>query len=268
MDYEVKNFQQDVIEASHSIPVLVDFWAEWCGPCRKLGPVLEKLAKEFEGKIKLVKVDAEANPEEAMKFQIRGIPNVKLFVNGEVADEFSGAIPESKVREWIQKHLPESGELKLAKELLAQGKGTEALEIIEKFLVNEPQNSSALLMAAKIYLFSDPLRSAGLLGRFEPKSEDLELYDSLVLLAEMLSLADNHDKLPEGAVKGAFTEALQLLKKQEFAGALGLLIGIIRDDRYYFEDGSRKLCIAIFKYLGEEDPVTLEFRRDFGRALY
>lgn len=268
MDYEVKNFQKEVIEDSYKLPVMVDFWAEWCGPCRMLGPVLEKLAKEFQGKIKLVKVDTEMNREEAARYGIRSIPNVKLFVNGEVVDEFLGALPESRVREWIQSKIPESGELRKARELYSAGKENEALSVLEKFLAAEPQNSAALLLSAKIYLFRDPLRAVGLLGRFEPKKDDQELYDSILQIAEMMSLADSPEKIPDGNVKNAFIDALNFIKKQDFPKALEILINIIREDRFYFEDGSRKLCISIFKYLGEENPITQEYRRDFGRALY
>lgn len=106
MSYEVTNFQTEVIERSREAPVVVDFWAPWCGPCRMLGPVIEKLASEADGKWDLVKVNTDQNPEIARQFQIRGIPNLKLFVDGEIADELMGVQPEPRLRQWIEGHLP------------------------------------------------------------------------------------------------------------------------------------------------------------------
>jgi putative thioredoxin len=105
MSYEVTNFQKDVIERSREAPVVVDFWAPWCGPCRMLGPVVEKLASEADGKWSLVKVDTDQNQDIAAQYQIRGIPNLKLFVNGEVVSEQVGALPEPVLKEWIEDYL-------------------------------------------------------------------------------------------------------------------------------------------------------------------
>ena len=100
-----ERFQEDVIETSHRKPVVVDFWAPWCGPCKMLGPVLDKLAKESKGAWRLVKINTDKHPQIAQRYNVRGIPAVKLFVDGELADEFVGALPEPEVRKWLKPHL-------------------------------------------------------------------------------------------------------------------------------------------------------------------
>ena len=106
MNHDLQDFAQDVTVASQTVPVLVDFWAPWCGPCKMLGPVLEKLAAEAAGRWRLVKIDTERHPELAQQFGIRGIPDVRLFHQGAVVAQFSGALPEPRLRDWLAQHLP------------------------------------------------------------------------------------------------------------------------------------------------------------------
>ena len=114
MAYEVTNFQKEVLEKSHETPVLVDFWAPWCGPCRTLGPVLEKLAGENSNAWTLAKLDTDENPEVSTQYGIRGIPAVKLFVDGQVVNEFTGALPEYAVRQWLDEALPSKAKKHMA----------------------------------------------------------------------------------------------------------------------------------------------------------
>ena len=119
IDKELIDFQSDVIEASKTTPVLVDFWAEWCGPCVMLSPSLEKLANEAGDSWNLLKVNTESQPELAAEYGIRSIPNVKLFVNGEISGEFVGALPEEEIKRWLESNIPDQGNVEKIEETMS-----------------------------------------------------------------------------------------------------------------------------------------------------
>ncbi len=262
------DFTCDVLEQSHDIPVLVDFWAEWCAPCRMLAPELERVAARFEGKVMLVKVNTEEHPDAAEKFNIRSIPNVKLFINGKVVDEFSGALPQSSIEQWLRKALPSryAGEVRLASGLVEQGKQQQAISILEEVLVNEPDNAGAIALMIRLKLFSKPAEAARLNDMLERDADYAEFAGSV---RELFSILQKKSKeLPEDPVRDRYASALAQLQARDFNAALTGFIEVIRENRYYDDDGSRKACVAIFKYLGEDNPVTLRHRRIFDRALY
>jgi putative thioredoxin len=247
MNYEIQDFQKDVIERSKKIPVLVDFWAEWCGPCKMLGPILERLAEKYKDKWALAKLDTDNNQEIAMEYGIRGIPNIKLFVNGRVADEFTGALPENMVEQWLKKAIPSKNkeQIESAKVLFAQFRNDDAKKVLQNVLSTEPENEEAKLILGKILVFEDSDKAIKLVQNIDGSTENYEQVESIQTIAELLK------KLNEN-----------------FDSALEKFIGVIREDRNYDDDGARKACIAIFKYLGEENETTLKHRKDFGRALY
>ncbi len=266
MDYEMKDFNKDILERSKTIPVLVDFWAEWCGPCRTLGPILEKLAAKYRDRFELVKVNTDENQEVATAYGIRGIPNVKLFINGEVADEFTGALPEHSVEQWIKKAIPgkNSGEIEKAKELLSEGKDDKAAALLEKLAEKEPDNTSVRVLLAKSLLFSDHNTAGQLAAESEHDLENSELVDSIKTISHLFSL----NGITGSDAAAEYKSAIGELKKKNYDSALEKFIEVIKTDRSLDDDGARKACIAIFKFLGEENEVTLRHRRDFGSALY
>lgn len=265
---EVNNFQKDVIEKSFEKPVLVDFWAEWCAPCRMIGPVLEKLADENKEDWVLVKVDTDKNQEIAMRYGVRGIPNVKLFRNGEVINEFTGALPEPAIRDWLKKSIPSkfAEQIEHAKILLSNGNAVDARIILEDIHKGDINNSEVKVLLAKILLFEDAKEAIRLIKNVDGNLTNIELGEAINTLAELMSRDEN--TFPESEVKVKYLSALEDIKKQNFDSALTEMIEIIKTDRNYDDDGARKTCIAIFKFLGEDNEITLKHRRDFGSALY
>ncbi|MEZ4696231.1 MAG: thioredoxin [Rhodothermales bacterium] len=266
----MQNFKEDVLDRSSQIPVLVDFWAPWCGPCRFLGPVLDRLAAEQSDRWELVKVNTDENPEISAQFGIRGIPAVKLFVNGEVVDEFTGALPEPAVRQWLDKAIPSENRklVRDAEDAIEEGDTTRAEELLERVLTDEPTNPTACGLLARLVVWNDPKRASELArcaGTGEP--ELVRLAGSVSELAAVLS--DSTDtNLPDGPGRESFAKALDSIRSQDFDAALSSLIHVITIDRYYNDDKARKLCIALFDMLGEQHEITRKHRRIFDMSLY
>ena len=274
MTYDITNFTTEVLEQSKHVPVLVDFWAAWCGPCRTLGPVLERLAEEEEAyaepRWKLAKVNTEQYSEIAAQYGVRGIPNVKLFIDGNVVDEFTGALPEPAVRSWLEKTLPspQADRLFEARRLLNEGETEQAEIILREIIEAEPGNQLARLTLAQRLLFNVPEEAQELVSDIH---EDSDLFDQAQAIRVITTLEDyvNHpDALPEGSVKPLFLSAAEATTKGKFDEGLVLFINVIREERYYADDMSRRACVAIFKLLGESHEITRKHRRTFDGALY
>lgn len=270
MEVEIKDFQKEVLETSFQIPVLVDFWAEWCGPCRILRPVLEKLAQKYDGKWKLIKINTEEYPEIAAKYGIRSIPNVKLFYKGKVINEFTGALPEKVIEDWLKKYIPSkySEMIENAKALLEQGKIEDAKAILEEVHKGDITNSDVKVLLAKILVFKNPKEAKRLVESANVSDEYVELANSISTFVELFDKYENQYLFQEESTKTLYLKAIKNLLDKNFTQALEDFIEVIRENKVYDDEGARKACIAIFKYLGEENEITLKYRRDFGRALY
>lgn len=268
--YEVNDFSEDVLERSFSIPVLVDFWAEWCGPCKVLGPVLEKLAWQHKGEWALAKLDTEAHPQVAAQYAIRSIPNVKLFVDGKVTDQFVGALPESKVVEWLSKAIPSKyrDQLEGASELLSQDRASQAQEMLLPIVAAEPDNHEALVLLARAMFGSDYERAAKTVEPVKLGSGQFEAAEAIRTLAKAFKQITDPQSLPEDLVKEPYLIAIRAARSNDFEAALEGFLGVIRKNRFYDDDGSRKACIAIFNLLGNGDQLTKMYRPALGSALY
>ena len=270
MTYDTNNFDRDVVERSWTIPVLVDFWAEWCGPCRVLGPVLERLAGEHSDEWGFAKLDTEAYPQIAARYGVRSIPNVKLFVDGQVSDEFVGALPESKVVEWLRKAVPSRfrSQLEEARRVLSENGAHPALEILRPLVVAEPDNHEALVLMGRAVLYSDPNKAAAIVSPVQLGSPHFVEADAIRALCLAFATLDDPLLLPESPVKERYLQAVRGARDGDFEAALEGFIDVVRRDRKYNDDGSRKACVAIFNLLGNDHELTRKFRAALSSALF
>ena len=260
------SFEQQVIDRSRQLPVVVDFWAPWCGPCRMLGPTLEKLAEEQAGRWELVKVNTEDHPEIAQQYRIMSIPNVKLFRDGEVAGEFVGAQPQRMIEKWLDDLIP-SQEAEDLTMLLKEEKAWPDRELavrLEAFLEERGDVPLARLALARHRIFDDPAQARELTAGFSPVDEGYDRSVDLLQLADFLEA-----ELQAGApVEEALLAARKALRSGELSAALDDLIRAVTLDKSYADDLPRKTTIALFHLLGETHELTRKYRWKFDMALY
>jgi putative thioredoxin len=267
MGFDVQSFQEDVIEASHQKPIVVDFWTPWCGPCRVLGPIIEKLAHEQADRWTLVKVNSDHHQQEALDYGVRGIPSVKMFHRGRVIDEFTGALPEAAIRQWLEKALPGESKDLMAQvmSLVEEGRGAEALPLLERILDLEPTNPAAAGHLAALLAIEDPERAlqlADIAMTGEPRF--VQVAEAVRTVAGMLAAPPT----AEGEGRVPFGQAVEALGKGDSDAAIGHLIEVLQKDRYWGDDAARKLGVALFTLLGPEHDVARAHRRTFDMWLY
>lgn len=270
MAVEVTNFQKEVLEQSYTRPVLVDFWAPWCGPCRVLGPTLEKLARENGEAWRLAKVNTDEHPDLSIEYGIRGIPAVKLFVEGQVVNEFTGALPEYAVRQWLDEALPSEAKKHLAQAqaALETNRPDLAEPLLRGVLAEEPDNATARILLAQLLAFRAPDEAAALIQGATAEPGLIQIQEAIQTVARLLDLKGHPNDLPDEAGKALYLDALTALARRDFDTALANLIDVLQKNRYYDDDGARKAGIALFTLLGPDHPVTRKYRRTFDMWLY
>jgi putative thioredoxin len=279
-DADATSFQSLVIDASRRVPVLVDFWAAWCGPCRALGPILEKLADEFQGRFLLVKIDTEQEQEIARQFGIRSLPTVKLFKDGVTVDEFLGAQPESQVRALLERHLSrESDDARAeAKSLREQGQLAQARAVLEQAHVGDPGNQRVIPDLANVLIDLGELDSArnALDLVASGTNADLEVRTAIgrLAFAEVVLTSPGIEALKRAVeINPRDCEYLYQLGASyigcgEYEAALDQFIEILRIDRGFRDDAGRKGLLSVFGMLGDDHPLVGRYRARMSSWLY
>jgi putative thioredoxin len=283
-DTTTQTFVKDVIEESKRQPVLVDFWAEWCGPCKQLGPVLEKVVKAAKGKVKLVKMDIDKHPSIPGQLGIQSIPAVFAFVNGQPIDGFMGALPESQVQAFIERVTKDriGGEeldlLKTADEALAKGDAEAAAELYAQVLAQEASNIAALAGLARAYVATDSIEEAKQTLALVPEAKRNDAAVAAARAAlEVAEQAKSVGPLTELEQKVAanpldhqarFDLAVALNGAGRRQEAVDNLLDIVKRDRKWNEDGARKQLVQFFEAWGPTDEATINGRKKLSSILF
>jgi putative thioredoxin len=279
------NFDDVVLRGSATRPVLVDFWAPWCAPCRALAPILDRLAGEFAGRFTLAKLDTDSEPELAATYGVRGIPNCKLFVDGKVADEFTGALPEGSLRQFLDRALPSRAAPLVAEAnaLLAAQNPAAALARLDDALALDPEDEDALLTRAETLLALNRMADATSVvatleaparARMRPVRNERRLA-TLKARAELApgaggdlaTLARHAAATPvDCAAKHAY--ALALAAAGDYEHALAELLTIVRTDRNFGDDIGRRTMLTVFEALSGDSDVARRYRRELAAAIH
>ncbi|WP_094710104.1 tetratricopeptide repeat protein [Hahella sp. CCB-MM4] len=279
-DADLQNFQTAVVEKSMQMPVLVDFWADWCAPCKQLMPVLEKVVSDYQGAVLLAKVNADQQKELTAHFGVRSLPTVKLIVQGRIAGDLSGAQTESQVRKFLEPHVssPAEDRLDKAKQLIDEGALDQAFEILQEMNLADPGNANVLLAIASLKLTQGSIDECRQIIDSIPKDQrDNSEYKQLLSRLRFAEKADElepRNKLEQRLAKDGqdldtlFQLAMHDVMSDDFDKAISRLMQILGVDREFNDGKARSTLIELFDMLGAAHPLVRQYRRQLYALLH
>jgi len=282
-DSDTNNFSTDVIDQSTNIPVVVDFWAPWCGPCKQLSPTLDKLAREYGGKIQLVKINVDENQELATQMRVQSIPMVVAFKDGQPVDGFAGALPESQLRQFFEKLTGSEGSpieqaLEKASMMVANGDTQNAAQIYSQILAQDPINAASHAGVAKCLIEAEGIEKAqaylkdldaDILNKEEVKSvlAAIDLEHASTDTEETDSLRQKLDTRPDDP-QLRYDLAIALYGDGCSEEAINILVELVKTHKTWNEAAARAQLLKIFEALGHSDPITIVGRRKLSVVIF
>jgi putative thioredoxin len=280
IDTTLSTFERDVIEASLEVPVIVDFWAPWCGPCRMLGPLLERLEREYGGRFKLVNVNSDTNPELVASFNLKSIPYAVAFVDGNAVAQFMGAQPEAFVRAFLDRLIPNPSviEHRAAREALSKGYNAIAEDYLKNAVALDPSNAAARLDLASVLLergeakvarihFRTLSSRAAAQSNYENVRARLDAAEIAVTLPPPDQLA-RRIRLDPADLQARLELAELQIAKRDFGAALDQLLEIVRRDRRFGNDVARLKMLTVFEMAAQQPDLVTEYRTRLSRVLF
>lgn len=275
IDATLENFQQVILEGSMQQPVLVDFWASWCAPCKVLTPILHKLAEEFQGQFILAKINIEEQPELAQQFQVQSVPTIMLVGEGQLLDKFDGMKPESEIRAFLKQHLtnPVEAFKEQIKVLIGEGELDQAQAMLQQAISQLPEDTELQIDLARVLLQKNLATDAKLVLENLPEAEkarpDVKGLMAGLKFSEVAPSAEQLAALGEREDSEAnYLKAMAALLQGQHEQALERLLNLLRDDRSYQDGIAHKTLLEVFAMLGESNPFVVKARRKLYTLMY
>jgi len=270
INVDESDFEYEVLQYSLRKPVVVDFWAEWCVPCRVLSPMLEKMAREGEGRFRLAKVNVDENGKLAKQYKIRNIPAVKAFIEGRVVAEFSGVVKEEGIRDFLRRLAPAPEDLLFNKgnNLLVLGEYSEAEEAYREFMASQPNHAGAMLGLIRALLLQGKSGEPMLLLQNFPASPQYNTAQNLKPVAEAYQTYRDSDITSDNPLEAAFRNGIRLARRGNILAGMDGFLDILRKDKDFRDGLVKDIFVGWLAMIGDAHPEVRQYRKELSSALF